>query len=301
MDTDVWRFQDACFADRGAGVPFFAAENIVAAESGAPVSCFAVYFKESWYSYASTPEWSAIGIASGSYPGDPGEVVVAIGQAGQTWQVFPRSREETLGEIDPRARGFTRLRSIGGVVHACGMGRLVYRRRQDGTWENISAPWPAGEQGVIGFTDLAGWQNGDLCCVGWAGEIWTRRKDTWNNEHSPTNGNFNAVAIHPDGNAYAVGDAGVMVKGQAGAWEVVETGMDANLQDVCVHDGRVYACSDFNVFALTEDGLEALWEEGGESAATTCLRLVPAAAQGLICVGSDDVLVMQGDAWTRLA
>jgi photosystem II stability/assembly factor-like uncharacterized protein len=300
MDTNVWRFQAVCTAGSNPGIPFFACEDIEAAETNSPVSCFGVVSNQLWYSYVSTPDWSAIAIASGLYPGDVGAVIVAISSAGQTWQVFPRDKRESRGQIDPNARGFTQLGSVNGKIFACGMGRILFARGEDGVWANISAPWPKKHEGVVGFTAVSGWDESNLCCVGWRGEVWTRRSDMWFDEASPTNSNLNAIAIHPDGDAYIVGDGGVMLKGRPGSWAVVDTDTDFNLQDICMHEGGVYACSDFNVFRLGPTGLEALWDEGPDAGVRTCLRLASRGSGGLISMGAEDVLVLTGGDWQRL-
>ena len=64
MDTDIWRFQWACISGDNPRTPFFAAENIAAADAGRSNSLFGVYYQGQWYSYQTTPDWSAIAMAA---------------------------------------------------------------------------------------------------------------------------------------------------------------------------------------------------------------------------------------------
>lgn len=300
MDTNIWRFQSCCVGGSGAKTPFFAVEEIAAADSGNPNALFCVYFQSTWYSYQTTPAWSAIAMAAAKYPSDPSVVVLALSETGMTWQLRPKEQTESTSRVGSE-RGFTNLATVGEAIYACGMGRLLMRRDANGQWHDIRAPRPSLDEGVVGFTALAGLSETLVYAVGWKGEIWVRSDDVWDREDTPSNANLNALSIAPDGTVYAVGDDGVMLKGQQGYWEVIETDTDFNLQDVCVHEGTVYACSDFEVLQLTDGGLMPAFGEDADDSPGTCLKLVSAGAQGLYSIGPFDVFVLLDGSWRRLA
>jgi hypothetical protein len=300
MDTETWRFQWACISGAEPKTPFFAVEDIVAADAGRPNALFSVYFGNNWHSYTLTPDWSPVAISAAKDPADLGWVVVAISASGRTWELRPKERLERLSRIQCQA-DFTNLATVGDAIYACGMGRVVVQRLSHGDWADISAPRPTLDEGVVGFTALAGLSASLIYAVGWKGEVWTRSASGWSQEDIPSNANLNALAITSQGTVYAVGDEGVMIRGQRGRWEVVETNTDFNLLDVCVHEGAVYACTDFEVLRLGDTGLVAEFDDGSEDVPGTCLKLVSAGAGGLYSVGPYDVLVRLDASWRRLA
>jgi hypothetical protein len=300
MDTNIWRFLSACVGGEEPQHLFCAAEFIATADAGRANSVFAVYHQASWYSYQAAPDWSAIAMAAARYPDNPRWVVVAMSQAGQLWELRPLDRTETFSQI-PQHIGLTNLATIGGSIYACGMGRILLQREASGVWNDLSAPWPNAQDGVIGFTSIAGLDQSLLYAVGWQGEVWTLSNGRWRIEDSPTNANLNAVALSPDGTVYGVGDGGAMLKGRQGQWDLIDSGTDFNLMDVCVHEGDVFACSDFEVFRLTKSGLMADMSEGSEDLPQTCLKLVSAGKSGLYSVGPNDVYLRTNRNWQRLA
>jgi hypothetical protein len=300
MNTEIWRFQSACVSGTNLKTPFFIAESIAAADAGKHNSLFCTYFQDCWYSYQTTPEWSAIAIAAAKYPDELRRVVLAISVSGKVWELRPEDRSESLSSI-PDQTGFTNLATIEDVIYGCGMGRVVMRRDSTGHWSDISAPKPDFNEGVIGFTALAGLSGSLLYAVGWRGEIWTYSVDGWTNEDAPTNANLNSLAIGSDGIVYAVGDGGAMLKGRRGHWEVVETETDFNLIDVCVHAGTVYVCTDFEVLRLGATGLQSEFREDDGDAPATCLKLVSDGANRLYSIGPYDVFLHEENSWRRLA
>jgi hypothetical protein len=302
MDTDIWRFLCTCTGGDAPMKPFCAAEAIAEADAGNANSLFTVFHQAQWYSYATTPSWTAIGMASVQDPSVALWIVAAISQAGDIWEVQPRTRVEKVMQL-PRRTGFTNLGSAGDTIYACGMGRVVFRREAGGmAWTDVSAPWPAADEGVVGFTAIAGSDASSLYAVGWKGEIWTASQERWSMEDSPTNANLNALAIAADGEVYCVGDGGVMLHGRRGMWSVIDTGTDFNLQDVCVHAGEVFVSSDFEVFRLHSGTLVPDLTSNDSDVALTCLKLASGGPGGsLYSVGPQDVFERAGDTWSRLA
>jgi hypothetical protein len=298
MDTDVWRFLCGCAGGKTPEHLFAACEFIKDAEGGALNSLYTVFHQGKWFTYDTKPAWSTIAMSAVLERETSGWVVVALGQGGQTWEMRPLERTEAVFPLG--IVGLTNLATIGGSVYACGMGRVVWRRDAPGRWQELSAPWPDQSEGVIGFTDMAGLEEALLYAVGWQGEIWTRSGNAWRAENTPTNANLNAIALADDGIAYIVGDDGVMMKGRAGRWDAIVTGVDFNLQDVCVYEGEVFACTDFDVYRLTDAGLVSELEAADDSP-ETCLKLVPAKGTGVFSVGPYDVFLRSAGTWSRLA
>lgn len=297
MDTTAWRAHSACAFGKEPQHLICAAEHIDTADAGEPNSAFFVCHEQHWYAYELSPEWSAVAMAAVEEASDSRWLAVGASPAGQLWEVHPIDVEETYSSIGHG--GVTNLAGIDAKIYACGMGRIALRRDGRGRWTDISAPWPDIDEGVIGFTAMAGLSASLIYAVGWQGEIWTRSNERWEREVTPGNANLNAVAIAPDGTAYSVGDGGAMFIGRKGAWDVVDTGIELNLTDVCVHAGDVFACTDFDVYRLSSDGFVNDIPGDAPDRPATCLRLVPTSI-ALYSVGPSDVFVRSDGVWTRM-
>jgi hypothetical protein len=299
MDKKLWRFIACCLSGESPKNLFTASEFISDADAGANNSIFNVYYQNEWYRYDSEPEWSCVAMVSAKYPKEARWVVVGIGSGGAVWEMYPKGPSERYSKIDDRI-GFTNLAVIEHKIYTCGMGRICFYRDASGLWVDISAPRPKSMDEVIGFMSMAGLSERLFYAVGWRGEIWVRVNDVWERQDSPTSENLNAVAIGVDGLVYCVGDHGVMLKGKVGMWEVVETNIGSNLLDVCVYNGEVFACSDFEVFRLSENGLSNDFLEGGGDMPKTCLRLVSDEEGYLFSVGPSDVFARRDKRWERI-
>lgn len=302
MDTDLWRFLCASTGGDEPQPVFCAAEAIEQADAGQANTLFTVYHQGQWYSYATTPAWTAIAMAAARDPSDSLWVVAAMSQAGDIWELKPRTRSETVSRLSKRT-GMTNLSTVHDAIYACGMGRVVFRRESGGAaWVDVSAPWPHADEGVVGFTAIAGREPSLLYAVGWKGEIWTLVDGRWGAEDSPTNANLNGVAMAADGEVYCVGDNGVMLHGRRGMWSMIDTGTDFNLQDVCIHAGEVFVSTDFQVFRLDHGSLVLDLASNEEDVPLTCLKLATGGAGGsLYSVGPYDVFELKEDVWHRLA
>lgn len=243
-----------------------------AADAGGRTS-FHVLLDDDWFGYDAEPEWAATGLASASYPGTNDVVVVAAGADGRTWELNPASHSERLGRLNHGDHaGITRLASIDDAVWACGMGRVAFRREADGQWVDLSAPKSPIKLGITGFTGMAALPSGELIAVGWRGEIWVRSKNTWQQEDSPTNSNFNNLSVSPEGEAVIVGDKGGLVVGRPGQWTALDCRADFNLQGVCHFGPDTFVCSDFEIFRLL-DGVLVREERFEGDPPDTCMNL----------------------------
>jgi hypothetical protein len=180
------------------------------------------------------------------------------------------------------------------------MGRVVLRRDALEAWSDISAPWPSIQEGVIGFTGIAGAHPSLLYAVGWKGEIWVRTDGKWSKEDCPTNANLNGLALLPDATVVIVGDNGTVLRGRRGLWEMIDLGTDKDFTDVCIHTGEVYLSTNYEVYRLVGDTLiPDLVAEGDES--LSCLKLIPSRGSLLYSMGTSDVFFRCPEGWRRLA
>jgi hypothetical protein len=233
-------------------------------------------------------------------PGNGKRIALAIGPRGQIWQVEVASKKETFGLIPDLPYQLRSLSVIDDHIYACGMGRIVRRREQDGQWTGLDAPAPVQDDVVVGFEDIAAYDANDIYATGWGGEIWWRHDGRWQQIDSPVSANMNALVCASDRYVYAVGDDGAMVRGRGERWNVLETGQSLNLMDVTEYDGQIYVVTDFSILKLQDDALvaEADFAEANDLPAT-CLYLLRA-EDGVFSMGPKDLFRRTSGPWERL-
>jgi len=170
-------------------------------------------------------KWASVGLTSVL---QPVPTIVVLGRDGEVLIGTSKGyREEQINDLgaSPLRRGPMRnIRAISGTVFAVGMARQVYRRLGDNTWARYEEGLPVDipPLKVAGFNSIDGAAIDDIYSVGWGGEIWHHDGTLWLPEESPTNlALFDVLAISAS-KIYACGQAGTLLQGRSGLWEVVE-------------------------------------------------------------------------------
>lgn len=244
------------------------------------------------WSDAVDTEWdsSAVAVARA-----PEEKVVLVGEDGDVATYV--GGDSTREAIVPPPVMIRNAREIGGLVHACGMKRQVYRRDGEAQWSDISAP-RAGDTEELGFEAIDGHARDELYAVGWGGEIWQYDGRAWHQRASPTNVTLTAVCCADDGTVYAAGQGGVLVRGRRDAWSVVdwEEEVTADLWDLCWFRERLYVATMTGLYTLGADRLVPV--DFGDARPSSCYSL-SAAEDVLWSVGRDDVVSFDGHGWQK--
>lgn len=241
--------------------------------------------------------WTAMGMAV-IKEGDR-LVVCAIGPNGELWEGMPADGTCVTGDIGLGEHTWRSMAEIDGDVYVCGMDRMVAVRRGKLNWKALNAPPAKDDKLIIGFESIDGFSSKDLYAVGWQGEIWQRKGTKWRQIDSPVSVVLTAVCCAADGMVYAVGQNGTMLKGRDDQWTVIDTGLTENLQDVRDHDGKVYVVTDFYIYELANDTLEAVTLADEDDEPGTCLHLLKA-ADGLVSLGQKDVFTLHAGKWQRV-
>ncbi|USR41935.1 hypothetical protein L1F06_011105 [Ectopseudomonas hydrolytica] len=144
------------------------------------------------------------------------------------------------------------LRTIGEGVYAVGMGRQVYRRNLAGAWERKDAGTLQDRRlmHVVGFNAIHGIDEAELYAVGFAGEVWRCHAGRWEQLDSPTNVILNAVHMLPDRQVVVAGKNGFLMIGSQSAWEVVETGLDAQIWDIQYFNEEIFFATSNALYRL---------------------------------------------------
>ena len=264
-------------------------------EDGLPYSVFFDH-DEGEFGQIDDVKWNCVGICVIT---TPKAQMLALGEYGQVFGFGSQERFEeriTGDELE-----FRDIRSIAGRAFACAMDRKVFRRDGPGQWTAIHGKMDqaAAADVVFGFESIDGFSESALYAVGWNGEIWHYDGKAWKQEGSPTSILLNRVLCAPDGNVYACGLAGTLLRGKMGRWEIVadgETGSD--LWDLAWFGGRLWVSSLSMLFTLVGDQLEPV--EFDDDMPDTFYSLD--AREGILwSVGSDDILEFDGETWSRIA
>jgi len=193
------------------------------------------------------------------------------------------------------------VRSIGGKAYAAGMDRQVYRRDGANAWTCIDASMrpPQESEDILGFEGIDAFSEKEIYAVGWKGEIWMYDGKKWAQIDSPTNLVLTAVCCAGDGNVYATGRRGLLLKGRKNKWEVVkQENTKQDLWGMAWYREELYLSSLEQVFILRKEELEAV-EIGDDKPQISCYHL--SAADGVLwSIGPKDVMAYDGKVWTRI-
>jgi hypothetical protein len=138
--------------------------------------------------------------------------------------------EAMIDESDDGPQNYgdlTEIRTIDGSAYTVGMSRTVYRREEGGTWTRLDFGVRTGDDddSDAGFTSIDGFTDADLYAVGWDGEIWTYNGNDWEKQESGTNLILFRVVCGGDGQVYACGQKGILLRGTNRNWEVIDHGL----------------------------------------------------------------------------
>ena len=246
-------------------------------------------------------EWTAVSVCAVKYPQ---EQMVAVGETGEA-QVCGSGEEHDEeirdGVVKPDDRGDLRfVRSIGGHAYATGMDRQVYRRQGRDEWVCIDESMrPAkDDESLVGFNGIDGVSEKEIFAVGFQGAIWHYNGRTWKELQSPTNIVLSSVCCAGDGNVYACGRRGTLLRGDRRRWEVIDHGKsNEDFWGLAWYQNKLYVSSLRRVLTL-EKG-DRLRMVDMDEPVTSAYHL--SAQDGvLLSIGPKDVMLNDGAKWIRI-
>ena len=159
----------------------------------------------------------------------------------------------------PENYGFlTDIKVIDGLIYVVGMCRQVYVSSNGRVWDKF-------DDGVLdesiridkvtGFRGIDGVSNKDLYAVGLDGEIWNYRNNKWRKIESPTNVTLEQVKVISSDEVYAIGQAGVILRGDGEIWEVFEqTDTGDDFWTLEWFNSTLYLATSTNLYILNSKG-----------------------------------------------
>jgi len=235
--------------------------------------------------------WRAAGMCIAKLPSE--KLVVVSGEGAVFTYVGGNEGSEKIRDaFDLRA-----CACIEGHAYAAGMNREVFRRAREGQWSAMHAPAVEGDDDVAGFEAIDGFGANDLYAAGWEGEVWHWRGSAWTQCESPVNVVLSGICCAGDGNVYACGQSGTLLRGRGQDWEVLETdGLIDDFWDVRWFMDRLYVASMSALYVLQGDALVAV--DFGRDAPDSCYKLTD--AEGVLwSIGQQNIFSFDGAAWRR--
>ena len=231
----------------------------------------------------------------------PSEQLIAVGETGRILVV---GQGEISEELLPRPEEYfednpiREVRAINGVAYVTGLGRDVYRRDDVNRWTQLGPGLDVRED-IAGFESIHGYSHVELYAAGWAGELWRYNGTFWSEINSPTNVVLTRVLCTGDGQVYACGQAGVLLRGRSDRWKTTaQSTTTADLWDLEYFRQKLFVTTMQFLYTLSEDEYLELVDFGGEIP-TTCHHL--SAADGVMwSIGEKDIVVFDGSTWYPL-
>jgi len=213
--------------------------------------------------------------------------------------------EETIRDQDTapieRKGKLLRVRGIGQRAYAVGMGRQVYRRDDAHRWTPIDQGVLAApdDMRLIGFNGIDGFTEEDVYAAGLQGEVWHYNGRKWKQLDSPTNCILNDVICAGDGQVYACGDEGFLLRGRGDQWSIIsDEAFRQDIWNLCWFADRLFIATTQGVFFLNDQGQAKPVDFGGDTSNTTYHL---SARDGIMwSIGAKDIMQFDGITWTRI-
>lgn len=183
----------------------------------------------------------------------PDAEFAVVGEQGQLLRV--RADGSTAEEMLPASASsqpciWKGAAAIDGRLFAAGIGFCCAMVGPDDERRDLS-PQRFGtvtEGQGLGFESLDGTTATDIVAVGWDGAIWCFDGNQWEIQDSPVNLILSDVIGLADGEFWACGQEGVVVRGRRGSWRALETGLSKNLWSLALYQDAIFAASTQELF-----------------------------------------------------
>lgn len=145
---------------------------------------------------------------------------------------------------------YTLIASLGDRPAAAGAGGRVVLRNPGG-WEPLPPP-----DRPARIRALAGTGPRDLLAVGDGGAVWRRDEQGWHPEDSTVDCTLRDVVKATNGQAFACGDNGVVLRREAGSWKRLDLeDIDNTFRSAAWFGDRLYLADGHSLFALGQGKL----------------------------------------------
>lgn len=185
-----------------------------------------------------------------------------------------------------------------GIV-VVGMDRQVCFRGENGQWSAMEVGLsPTGEGETPGFEAIAADANGGLVTVGWDGEIWRYDGTRWIQVDSPTNRILTCLCQDGQGEFFAGGRNGLLIRGSGDRWTAIDdSGCADDLWGLGSIGGEIFAASLRRLYRWNGTMLELVDSDDMPSSFAT----FACGMETLWSIGSKAILVHSAHGWKHIA
>ncbi len=294
--TDTASFIDALITDKGVIYVTTNYDELIKDE--VPFTEISRQFPDKtnvWENYGEV-RWDAAAIC---FSTNPERDLITISVTGLAYISKPDSPyQEVIASASAQASSIGLIRSartISGKTYACGMRGQVWKREGRDHWVFMTEELPRKN----GFESLDGFNENEIYAAGWEGEIWQFDGERWTQHDSGTNVILVDIICAGDGQVYAVGRGGMLVRGRGAAWEAIKLDIPVDLWSLAWFKGELYACSTRDIFKWNGETFLPMQIEGDRPKTLQYLN-VSTHGEELCVVGPKDLFRFDGTTWTRI-
>ncbi len=206
------------------------------------------------------------------------------------------------GPNSPESNGaLTNVNCVAGnTILVVGTARQVYRKVGTSDWvrqDQTCKPDQPKDRARVAFLSVDGFSADEIYAVGWDGQIWQFDGKVWKQLDSPTNLMLFSVHCCSNGDVYACGQEGVIVRGRNSSWGIIEQAETTeSLRDIEEFRGKLYVCSNNLLYFLHDDELVPVIADYQ----VRSFGKLKATDEALLSVGLKDAAIFDGNSWQQL-
>jgi hypothetical protein len=227
--------------------------------------------------------------------------MLAIYRKGESF-LYPDARG--VGRIaiptPPNVGFLSGVRVIGGRPYACGSQNAVYRF--DGTaWVDVAGPLRVTYGGPTDpiLNAIDGFDESDIYAVGYSGSVVHFDGTRWHQLDAPTNQHIHQVLCHTDGQVYACGRGGTILKGRLDVWQDLSSAdRTGDFWGLAAFKREVYLCTYHELFRIVGSNLIAI--DVPVNSEGTFYRLASNESFLWATTGTGRILRFDGQDWIEL-
>jgi hypothetical protein len=239
------------------------------------------------------------------YPG----IAVMVGRRGDVLSIS--SDGEITDELIDGSNGFpsqysglSHAAKIGSDFYAVGMRRQVYKRKVDsGTWERIDEEVlvPIESDDIEGFLCIDGFNESEIYCGGYHGQLWKYDGQNWLKLSSPTNVIIESISCLQPDEVYVAGDDGFLMIGQNDQWNVLDQDITSNhiISSVCCRDDFYFA-TEYDCIARYRDGVFENVTPSAPDGSFVSTGYLHTNGESVLSIGLSDIMLLTNDEWIRI-
>lgn len=191
---------------------------------------------------------------------------------------------------------FLRARTIAGEIYVCGMSGQVYYRKNE-VWQPL-------HHNIVGtlhldFEDIGGTDVDNIYAVSSFGQMLHFNGTDWTDIDIPTNRPLSGVTVNSEGDIYACGDNGILMRGnQHGFGVLTDSSFDMDFWAVEEFLGQIYLAHDQGLVVFDmQNGFREV--DFGVEETVECHRLT-SHDNLLYSIGPDVIMQFDGSKWVQI-